>query len=254
MSCNATTRFSDRVDFYIKFRPGYPAEILPLLNRKIGLSPSSVIADVGSGTGILAALFLQAGNRVFGIEPNAEMRAAGERFLRGYDQFISINGTAEDTTLAASSVDFITAGQAFHWFEAEQARREFQRILKPDGFVVLLWNDRHTDTTAFLQGYEQLLREFSLDYQQVDHKNINAEKLGQFFGAGGYKEQSLFNCQMFDYEGLAGRLLSSSYAPLQGHPKHEPMLQRLREIFDAHQVNGQVSFAYDTRIYYGQLG
>ena len=253
MSSNSTTRFSDRVDLYIKYRPGYPAEILPLLHREIGLLPSSVIADAGSGTGILAEMFLRNGNQVFGIEPNAEMRAAGELLLQAYDNFISINGSAEKSTLPDASVDFITAAQAFHWFDVPKTKREFQRILKPNGFVVLLWNDRRTDTTAFLQGYEQLLQEFSLDYQQVNHRNVSDEILRQFFGTGGYTETSLFNCQLFDYEGLEGRLLSSSYAPMQGHPKHEPMLERLREIFDAHQVNGQVSFDYDTRIYYGQM-
>lgn len=253
MSSNPTTRFSDRVDLYIKYRPGYPAEILPLLHQAIGLMPSSVIADVGSGTGILAKMFLQHGNQVFGIEPNAEMRAAGESLLQAYDNFISVNGSAEQTPLPDTSVDFVTAAQAFHWFDVPPTRREFQRILRPNGFVVLLWNDRRTDTTAFLQGYEQLLQEFSLDYQQVNHRNVSDEILRQFFGAGGYQETSLFNCQLFDYEGLEGRLLSSSYAPMQGHPKHEPMLQRLREIFDTHQVNGQISFDYDTRIYYGQM-
>lgn len=253
MSSNATTRFSDRVDLYIKYRPGYPSEVIPLLAREIGLTPSSVIADVGSGTGILAEMFLQHGNRVFGIEPNTEMREAGESLLRAYDQFVSINGMAEDTTLPDASVDFITAAQAFHWFDVANTKREFQRILKPSGFIVLLWNDRRTDTTAFLQGYEQLLQDFSLDYQQVNHKNVSDETLRQFFGAGGYKEVALFNCQLFDYEGLEGRLLSSSYAPMQGHPNHALMLARLREIFDAHQVNGQVSFDYDTRVFYGQM-
>ena len=111
MKSNSTTRFSDRVAYYIKYRPGYPAKVITLLNREIGLSPATVIADIGSGTGISSELFLKNGNRVFGVEPNQPMREAAESRLAGYDAFISINGTAEATTLPDASVDLVTAGQ-----------------------------------------------------------------------------------------------------------------------------------------------
>src|SRR6266446_9260655 len=109
-----TERFSNRVENYIRYRPGYPKEIIELLKAECGLFPQSVVADAGSGTGLLAKLFLENGNLVFGIEPNREMRAAGERLLQAYPRFTSIAGTAEATTLPGQSVDFVTAGQAFH--------------------------------------------------------------------------------------------------------------------------------------------
>ncbi len=253
MKSNSTTRFSDRVAYYIKYRPGYPAKVITLLNREIGLSPATVIADIGSGTGISSELFLKNGNRVFGVEPNQPMREAAESRLAGYDAFISINGTAEATTLPDASVDLVTAGQAFHWFDPDQARREFMRILKPGGAVALLWNDRRIDTTAFLQAYEAVLLDYATDYREVNHRNVSDEMLSRFFGSGGFTKAVLPNSQLFDYAGLEGRLLSSSYVPAPGHPNYDPMLKRLREIFDAHQMDHCISFDYDTQVFSGRI-
>ncbi len=132
-------RFSNRVENYVKYRPGYPAALLDLLRDECGLraDESCVIADVGSGTGFLAEMFLKQGNRVFGVEPNADMRKAGEEYLQGFRNFVSVAGSAEATTLADGSVNFVTAGQAFHWFEPAATRRELSRVLTPGGWVVL---------------------------------------------------------------------------------------------------------------------
>lgn len=248
-----TRRFSTRVDNYIKYRPSYPAAVIDLLAHECQLTPASIIADVGSGTGILSELFLQHGNVVYGVEPNPEMRAAGDHLLRGYPRFRSVAATAEATSLPADSVDFITAGQAFHWFDKIRARAEFLRILRPGGWVVLIWNDRRTATSPFLEAYERLLHTYATDYSVVNHKQVDDAVIGPFFGAGGYKRHSFENQQLFDYAGLTGRLLSSSYAPEADHPDHRPMLAELEQIFQAHQVAGQVTFEYDTTVYYGRL-
>src|SRR5688500_2394147 len=157
---SATERFTSRVEYYAKYRPGYPTEVIELLRSECGLTPASIVADVGSGTGIFSEMLLKNGNTVIGVEPNAAMRGAAENLLRGYLKFQSVNGSAEATTLANASVNLITAGQAFHWFDAAAARDEFVRIIQPRGFVVLIWNDRSLDSTAFLRGYETLLREY----------------------------------------------------------------------------------------------
>jgi len=210
------------------------------------------VADIGSGTGILSEVFLKHGNEVIGVEPNAEMRAAGERILANYPKFTSIAGSAEETSLADSSVDFVTAAQAFHWFDRDRARAEFARILKLDGWVILLWNERRTGSTAFLRDYEELLLTYGTDYQEVRHENVY-ENIAAFFAPGGFQEQSFENLQIFDYEGLKGRLLSSSYVPAEGQPGCAEMLNALRNVFDAHQQDGRVIVEYDTRIYYGQM-
>ena len=248
-----TKRFSSRVENYIKYRPHYPKAILDLLKKQCELTRASVIADVGSGTGILTELLLKSGSPVFGIEPNREMREAAERLLSQYPAFTSISGTAESTTLKDQSVDVITAGQAFHWFDRDAARREFLRILTPGGWVVLIWNDRNTTAHPFFKAYEHLLMTYATDYEAVNHKNVDAAVIGSFFGGSRFKQVILPNEQVFDFEGLKGRLLSSSYAPEAGQPKHAPMLNSLRAIFDEHQSNGKVAFEYDTTVYYGRL-
>jgi len=248
-----TLRFASRVENYIKFRPGYPTGILETFAKECGLTPKSVVADIGSGTGILSELFLQNGNRVFGVEPNREMREAGEQLLGKYSDFTSINGTAEETALADCSVDFVVAGQAFHWFDREPTRKEFARILKPNGWVGLVWNERLTDTSPFLRAYENLLQQYGVDYAAVDHRNIDADAIKTFFAPQPFTLKTFENRQVFDYAGLKGRLLSSSYTPEPGHPNHQPMLDALRAIFDKHQIYGKVSFDYVTLLYFGRL-
>ncbi len=226
---------------------------MPLLERECGLTPRWVIADLGSGTGILAELFLKHGNRVLGVEPNREMRDAGERLLADYPGFVSVDARAEATTLPEASVDLVSAGQAFHWFDRSAARREFARILRPGGWVVLIWNVRRKTATPFLRAYERLLLAYSIDYQAVDHSNVTDEVIAEFFRPGSFTLRSFENRQVFDYEGLEGRLMSSSYVPEPGHPNHAPMLAELRAIFAAHQQDGTVSFDHDTRVHFGRL-
>ncbi len=250
-----TKRFSDRVRDYVLYRPDYPAGILPFLADELGYSQAWVIADIGSGTGKLAQLFLENGNQVYGVEPNDEMRLAGEDVLAGYSNFTSVVGTAEATTLADNSADLITAGQAFHWFDPPNALVEFRRILKPGGIVALIWNQWSADLSSFMSDYQNLLTTFSLDANRVRHNSTEANaEVVAFFEPNGPSLHLLENKQMLDFEGIKGRLLSSSYAPLPGHPSHEPMMVRLGEIFDSHQQNGLVEFLYKTHVYYGEIG
>ncbi len=250
---NSTTRFSNRVADYVKYRPHYPAEIIDLLADRCGLTPESIIADIGSGTGILAKLFLENGNQVIGVEPNAEMREAGDEYLAEFGRFTSLDGSAEATKLPTQALDFALAGQAFHWFDRDKARAEFLRILKPEGFAVLVWNDRRTDSTPFLRDYEALLGEYANDYTEVNHKNLHERAtFSQFFG-GEFVEARFENLQRFDLEGMLGRLKSSSYTPAPDQPTHAPMMQKAQEIFAARQQGGKVTFEYDTRIYYAPM-
>src|SRR5580700_10095564 len=249
---NATQRFSSRVDNYVRYRPGYPGEVLDLLKKKCSLTADSVIADIASGTGIFTRVLLDNGNRVFGVEPNAEMRRAGEEFLRSDPGFTSVAGTAEATTLPDHAANRATAAQAAHWFDREKARREFIRILKPGGWCVLLWNERRTDSTPFLREYEQLLLTYGTDYQEIRHERTTAV-IADFFSPSPFESSALETRQEVDYGGLEGRLLSSSYTPTTDQANYEAMLRELRRIFDAHQDNGSVSLDYNTLVYYGRL-
>lgn len=250
---DSTQRFTSRVENYVKYRPHYPERVLEILREECGLTPDWVVADIGSGTGISSELFLHHGNRVYGVEPNAAMRGAAEAQFAGDPRFVSIDGTAEATTLPDSGIDLIIAGQAFHWFDREKARTEFRRILKPGGWVALFWNERRAGGTPFLDAYEQLLRDYASDYGKVSHRNITDAELTAFFSPGGYRVSNCEYAQWFDFQGVAGRLLSSSYAPEPGHPNHEPMMQVLKRIVADYAQDGKVCVSYDTKVYYGRL-
>jgi SAM-dependent methyltransferase len=253
MKTDPTRRFSNRVEDYIKYRPTYPSALVGLLEDECGLTRDSVVADVGSGTGILSEMFLRNGNRVYGVEPNREMREACERLLLAYENFVSVDGRAETTTLADASVDFVTAGQAFHWFDAAASRREFKRVLKQGGWAVLVWNSRRTEGTPLLAEYEQLLLEYGTDYREVSSKWAEGDSIGTLFGSSEVHTKSFDNEQVMDFDGLKGRLTSASYAPVPGHPNHEPMMRELASLFERHQRDGRVVVEYDTKVFYGQL-
>lgn len=252
-SLDPKKRFSSRVENYIKYRPKYPQEIIKYLKENQILHDNSIIADIGSGTGILSELFLKNGNLVYGIEPNIEMRRAGEDFLNTYSKFISKEGSAESTGLSELSVDIITAGQAFHWFNLEQSRKEFLRILKPKGWVILIWNRRKKKSDEFLRNYEKLLIKFGTDYKTIEKKKLDFDKF--FKGELGitFTKLSLDNYQIFNYEGLKGRLLSTSYIPLSEYPQFKEMILELKQLFDKFQENSEVKFLYETEVFYGQL-
>lgn len=251
-SLQSTTRFSDRVDDYVRFRPDYPPALLEWLQRKQCVDASWRVADVGAGTGISSKMFLDAGYQVTAVEPNAPMRSAAMRWLRDYPRFDAIDGRADATGLADASVDLVTVAQAFHWFDEAAARREFARVLRPGGLVAIWWNSRRLSGTRFLEGYEALLKAFGTDYSSVAERYADDARMRDWFGAGFRGAVSFTHGQQLDFDALRGRLMSSSYAPQAGHPRHLPMLQALRELFDDCAEHGTISFDYDTRIFAGQ--
>jgi ubiquinone/menaquinone biosynthesis C-methylase UbiE len=254
MHKESTHRFADRVDNYIKYRPHYPQEMFDFLSAEKIISENSVVADIGSGTGISSEPFLNMGLEVYAVEPNKEMREAAEKLLGHHKKFHSVNASAEKTGLIDRSIDVIIAGQAFHWFDKEACKKEFKRILKPGGYIVLLWNDRRTDSTDFLRSYEDFLQLCGTDYKEVNHKNTQDKKIfDAFFGEGNYTEKWFYNFQDVDFTGLKGRVLSSSYMPNEGHKDHEHMMYCLKKVFARYQQNNTVRLEYDTKIYYGPL-
>jgi SAM-dependent methyltransferase len=249
---DSKSRFTSRVDDYIRYRPGYPMQVIELLVRECSLGLRSVVADVGSGTGILSKLLLDTGAQVLAVEPNAAMRTAAERDVGASPRFRSVDGSAEATGLEASSVDLVTAAQAFHWFDAARTRIEATRILRSPGFVALVWNNRAD--TPFNDDYEAMLDRFAPDYANVRERDRAPEpKIRAFFAPAEVRSATFANQQIFDEAGLRGRLTSSSYAPQPGDPLHEPILARLGEIFASHARDGKVTLAYDTIVFWGKL-
>jgi SAM-dependent methyltransferase len=240
-------RFSSRVEAYARYRPSYPRETLGILERECGLTAACKIADIGSGTGLLARLFLDFGCEVTGVEPNPAMRAAGERLLSGEPRFHSVEGRAEATMLPDRSVDFVMAGQAFHWFEPAGAQSEFQRILKPSGWVVLIWNERLV-TPGFMAEHEALLNRFAREKSHPGDLEFNA-----FYGHANWRLARIPNRQSLDGEGLRGRIESSSWSPLPGADGYEAMTEEMSRLFRKYAEDGRVTIEYETNIYYGRV-
>lgn len=261
-------RISRLVDNYIQYRPRYPGAVLRLLQAECTLTSRHRIADIGSGTGFLSELFLKNGNPVTGIEPDPDMRRGGEYVLRDYPNFSSLPGAAEDIPLADRSVDFITVGQAFHWFDLERAKVEFVRILAPQGWVVLVWNIQRPSGTPFLdalQGFwedERFWKRLSVRRSRqvqrarslrLNPELVRVELLEPLFDPGAYQQATFDNPMICDFEGLKGRVLSNRSALDETDPGYEDMLAALEGIFQAHQVDGRVTIEHDTRVVYGRL-
>jgi SAM-dependent methyltransferase len=248
-----TERFSDRAQAYASGRPGYPAAIGPHLARELGLAPGARIADLGSGTGLSSRIFLDAGFRVVGVEPNAPMRAVAEAEFASQPAFSSVGGMAQGTTLDDSSVDCIAAAQAFHWFDIPATRSEALRILKRPPRAVLIWNVRRTDDSGFAQGYEQLLLRFGREYPQIRDRHTDEGSISEFFGGPHWRRADFDNPTELDFGLLSARASSTSYLPGPGDAGHAAMMAELRSLFEAHQRGGRVAMGYVTRVYYGNL-
>ena len=248
----STERFTDRVADYVRYRPDYPPALLAWLRDSLGMSPAWTIADIGAGTGISSKLFLDAGHEVVAVEPNAAMRGAAVAWLGGNPGFSAVDGRAEATGLADASVDLVSAAQAFHWFDQQAVKPEWRRILRPGGLVAVYWNSRRLTGTAFLEGYERLLQDYGLDYSSVSERYGDDAHMRDWFGAGLRGMARFDHGQRLDFDALRGRLLSSSYAPRPGHPRHAPMLAALERLFADTAVDGHVDFDYDTRIFAGR--
>ncbi len=244
-------RFTERVEDYIKYRPGYPEECIDYLVSEVGLRQDSVVADVGSGTGILSSLLLPVVQTVYAVEPNLEMRIAAENQLSGNSHFLSVTGSSTDTGLPDNSVDFITAAQAFHWFPIQETLKEFKRIGKESCNMVLIWNSRKKDTD-FLEKYDKILMKYANDYQTVNHQNLTDEKLSACYN-GKMTKKTFSNYQKLNWDGVKGRLLSSSYCPKEGEKNYEPLMSAMKELFDGHIENGIVTLTYDTELYWGSI-
>jgi SAM-dependent methyltransferase len=252
MDLASAERFTSRVADYVRYRPDYPAAATDRLASELGLAPGATVADVGAGTGLLTMPLARTGADVVAIDPNEHMLDAAREYLREQERVRFVVGTAEATGLPDRSVDAITAGQAFHWFDHARARTECQRILRPNGKVALIWNAKAFETSAFLAGYEQLLETHVPEFAEVRHETSGDEEIVAFFGAQP-RRLTFPHEQRFDWDGVLGRVMSSSYAPRPGHPSHDVLVGELRRLFDEHADDGTIVWPYTTTLYVGSL-
>lgn len=245
-------QFDGKSEIYSRYRPDYPVDIILLLKENAGFKDDSIIADIGSGTGLFAKLFLRNGNTVYCVEPNSDMRNRAVRDIGEFNNCILVNGSAEKTTLPENAVDFIVAAQSFHWFDPVLAKKEFSRILKPGGFIALVWNDRKELPEGINHDYEAICRKYSKNYHESGSKVLNEEALKNFFN-GDYKLLVIEHNQKLDLEGLKGRYFSASYAINEEDDHYEELLKSFEEAFLRNQKNGFVKLEYETKVYLGTL-
>ena len=246
---SSTERFSDRVEQYDRYRPHYPNALLDfLVSRK---TPPAVVADIGSGTGILSGQLLQFGYQVMAVEPNKPMREAAEGRLSEHQVFHSVDGTAEDTTLPSFSADVVTCAQSFHWFDRVKCRTEFDRILRPKGLIALIWNDR-SQQDPLMEQYDELLTRFVPEYPNCSHRRVSPADITEFFANGSFESFTFPNHQFLTRDEFLGRLVSSSYVPLSGKPGHNELIAACKALFDQFALNGSIRFLYETQLYFGR--
>ncbi|MCY0852217.1 MAG: class I SAM-dependent methyltransferase [Thermoplasma acidophilum] len=243
--------FTGKAEAYSRYRPSYPPEIIKLLNNKYSFTKDMIVADIGCGTGILASMFLENGNTVICVDPNDDMLNMARKNLSRYSNVTFVNGRAESTHLNDHSVNVITAGQAFHWFDEDKAKREFRRILKPPNLVLLIWNDRDM-RDPFTEQYEEIIREFSMGYRGTGSTAISVERIYSFFNYD-YDYYQMDNLQELDLDGLIGRYLSTSYSLKEDDPRYKDAISRLQDLFNTNQKNGKITLRYTTRVFIGRI-
>ena len=246
-------RFANRAANYVKYRPHYPKTVISWIKETIGLAQTALIADIGCGTGISSELFLEFGCKVVGIEPSDEMREAANEVYRRFIEtghYQTVKGTAENLPFEAHSVDVVLAGQSFHWFDAPKFHKEVKRVLKPEGWLIMMWNSRQRSGTPLLDAYEDLLLTHGTDYQAVHHMKNGDEEVRLVFSS--YQRKEFDNFKKESLAEAKGRMFSSSYTPAPADPASKRMLAYLKEIFAQTNEAGYVDFRYLTEVYIGK--
>nr|WP_302597908.1 class I SAM-dependent methyltransferase [uncultured Cellulosilyticum sp.] len=247
-------RFDGLGKIYAKFRPSYPDDFIDYLYSNAGLTKDSVVADVGAGTGILTEQLLLKGSKVFAVEPNENMRNMAEENLHRFKGFISVSATAENTKLLDNSIDFITVAQAFHWFDKQAFKKECQRILKPNGKVILVWNSRD-EKSQLIQLNEAINKKYCTDFKGFSggiSSVIENNAFDDFF-TGEFEVCVFDNPLYFDEKGFIGRNLSSSYAPKEHDDMYDAYVSELKAVFEVYNKNGILMMPNFTRSYIGAV-
>ncbi len=231
----AAVGFARSADAYERGRPEYPAEAIGFL---VGLLPAQpVVLDLAAGTGKLTRPLLDAGLRVVAVEPVAEMRAA---LPAGAE---ALEGTAEAIPLGAGSVDAVTVGQAFHWFDGDAALAEIARVLRPDGLLALLWNRRVADDPV-----NQAIEDLVGPYRAATPSHRSGAWRDAFSRTKSFSplvEAAFDNVLEQDADGLEARVGSISFIASLEPAARERVRERARAIAGS----GVVTIPYRTEVY-----
>ncbi len=246
-----TELFSGRAAAYDKGRPSYAKALIDHLYREEGFSDNSVIADIGSGTGIFSKLLLERGSFVYGVEPNADMREAAVKAFAGCSRFVQYDGTASHTGLPDHSVDFVTAAQAFHWFDTMEFQAECRRILKPGGKIFLLWNIRDEEDPVNKEWFS-VLRKHCPKFRGPNGGFRPEDGRIEAFFEGNYDRLAFDNPLVYDTEEkFVSRCLSGSYALREGDAGYAAFVKALKALYAEFAEDGILLVQNDTVVYTG---
>lgn len=249
---DSTQYFSGLADDYVIGRPAYAKAFVESLYSRYGFSKQSVIADIGSGTGKFAKQLLERGSFVYGVEPNADMRNIARKELEGFEKFCPVNGTAAETNLGEQSVDFVTAAQAFHWFDGALFRRECKRILKRNGLVFLIWNLRDTSDKVNQSSFE-IFSEYCPKFHGFSGGVQKDDPRIRDFFHGKYEYIEFENPLFYDREKFISRSLSSSYSLKKEEEKYGEYIAALSELFERYAKDDVLTVANKTVAYAGKV-
>jgi len=253
-SLKPTERFSGRVEAYRRYRSAYSREIIPVLQERCALTSDSIVADIGAGTGMLAELFLENGNRVFAVEPNTDMRAACEELVERYPRLTCVDGTAENTGLSDQSIDFVTVGRAIHWFDQDKCRYEFARILRDGGWILLAGQGPHQRTEPVARDFRTILENHCIDFARLRQRYDIEAAVRRLFAGGDFQEAEFHDTEEMTYEDLEGFMLSLSVTPQPDYPGFPAMQRALHEYFARHESGGKLRMPTTCKIHFGHLG
>ncbi|OGO93268.1 MAG: hypothetical protein A2Y17_02690 [Clostridiales bacterium GWF2_38_85] len=242
--------FNKKAFNYTKFRPSYPEEVTELI-LSLSNSNNINIADIGSGTGKLSSLLIKNNTYVFAIEPNSDMRSIAEKELGKYNNYISLNGSAEATTLDSDTIDIITVAEAYHWFDNEQTKLEFKRILKKDGFVILMWNN--FGGNPYDDEISQINKRWCPLYKEKTNRTPREKRAVGLFGNDNYKKEEYDNTINQTIEAFIGGTLSASYALKEDDADFNKYIEDIKNIMNKHINNGLIETKITTVCYYGKL-
>jgi ubiquinone/menaquinone biosynthesis C-methylase UbiE len=232
-------------------RPMYPEAIIHKI-KDLGIGAQSSIADIGAGTGLLTKMLGQLECDIFAVEPNMEMLNECKNYCSSNPNIHYIHAPAEDTQLKDNSIDFITIAQAFHWFDKQLCKAEFQRILKADGYVLILWNEMLADSDLAKE-YTSLLHKYK-NYETAGiSKDFDPDKEKRSFFGQEFEKVYYENRQTVTEKGFIGNALSLSYTPAESDNNYSVFLKELCSLFNKYEEDGKVTFEYETEACYAKL-
>lgn len=249
---DAAQQFTGKAAIYDRSRPGYPPQLLDWWRTVGGPAAGDTVADVGAGSGIFTQLLLERGLAVYAVEPNQDMGAALQKRLAGFSHWQWIARPAEQTGLAAGSLRAVTVAQAFHWLDAARFRAECQRILAPEGQVLLVWNSRDP-ASQLVRENEAICKAYCPSFLGFSGGRDPKESVAHFFQNGNYQVWEAANPLSFDWEGFLGRNLSSSYAPRPQDASYSAFVQALHTLFERWSNGGVLVLPNHTRCYVGNV-